>query len=443
MNTSLPAHKQAFNLAWPMILSNVSAPLMGMADTAMLGHLDNSVYLGAVAIGANILALLLWIFSFLRMGTTSVIGRARGANDYSRLVLYLGQSLALALTAGLLLMTLQWILVPLALWLINPPAELTELAASYSHIRLFAAPASLLTFVIVGLLIGLQNTRLPLIITLSANALNILLDYVFIVVFNWKSNGAAVATVIAEWVGCVIALSVGYHALRNELNNRFCWPDWSTFFDKTRWFELFKLNGDLFLRTTLLLLVFNFFTAQSAQFGPVELAANAVLMQLVLFQSFGLDGYAHAVEAMGAHTLGRRDTAAFLHACKVNFMAAFILSVIISLAFIVSKHLLVSLFTDLPDVSVAVHSYFMWVAIFPIVSVWTYIFDGIFIGAGKTRMMLITMLIATVGGFLPAWWLTSEAHNHGLWFSFLLLNGVRGAGLGWAFYTLTVRHRWC
>lgn len=435
-------HRQAFSLAWPMIISNISAPLMGMADTAMLGHLDSSLYLGAVAVGANILAFLLWIFAFLRMGTTSVVGRAKGAGDYSRLLVHLGQSLALAVAAGILLLCLQWLLVPLAISLMDPPPQIANLAASYCHIRLFAAPATLTTFVVMGMLIGIHNTRLPLVITLASNALNIALDYMFIVVFDWNSTGAAYATLIAEWSACLLAVAMGYRALVAELGGQFHWPSWHQLVDKGGWQQLVRLNGDLFVRTALLLLVFNFFTAQSAQFGAAELAANAVLIQLVLFQSFGLDGYAHAVEAMGAQALGSRNQHRFLQACKANFSAALVLACVIAAVFWFSRPLLIPLFTSLPEVADAVETYFPWVAVFPLISVWTYILDGIFIGAGKTRLMLITMVFAAIGCFLPVWWLTADAKNNGLWFSFLFLNAVRGASLGWAFYTLTTRHKW-
>lgn len=429
-------------MAWPMILSNVSAPLMGIADTAMLGHLDSSLYLGAVAIGANVVALLLWMFAFLRMGTTSFSGRALGAGDYRQLMLQLGQSLALAITAGLCVVTLQWVLVPLILAIMQPAADIAQLAANYCHIRLFAAPANFITFVVIGLLIGLQNTRLPLLITLSSNALNIALDYLFIVQFRWNSAGAAYATLIAEISACAAALWIGRQALKHYLGAHFIWPKWRQLFDRLGWTELLSLNGDLFVRTALLLLVFNFFTAQGAQFGPTLLAANAILMQLVLFQSFGLDGYAHAAEAMGAKALGRQDQQAFMAACGANFSAALALALLVSTGFWLGREHLIALFTSLPDVAKEVNTHFFWLALFPLISVWTYIFDGIFIGAGKTRIMLKTMILAVFGCFAPAWWLTTAAGNHGLWFSFTFLNVARGASLAYAFYNLTARHKW-
>ena len=442
MNFKGLPHRRAFSLAWPMILSNISAPLMGIADTAMLGHLENPQYLGAVAIGANIMAFLLWMFAFLRMGTTSFVGRALGANDSALLQQQFGQSMLLALACGLLLIVLQWLLVPFAIALMAPDPVIAELAARYCHIRITAAPFAFVTFVAIGLLIGLQNSRLPLVITVLANALNILLDYLFIVRFGWSSDGAAYATLIAEVVGGLLAIWVVRHALRKHLGSLLSWPGWSKLLHLPDWAALLKLNGDLFFRTALLLFIFNFFTAQSGQLGPTVLAANAILMQLVLLQSFGLDGYAHAVEAMGAEALGAKNQRAFLRACAASSVAAATLATGLALIFLVSKHLLIALFTDITPVAEIVSQHFHWLVVFPLVSVWTYILDGIFIGAGKTRVMLKTMLAAVFLGFFPLWWLTQGSLNHGLWFSFVIFNAIRGATLGSAFYTHSVRHKW-
>lgn len=428
-------------MAWPMILSNLSAPLMGIADTAMLGHLESSIYLGAVAIGANILALLLWMFASLRMGTTSFVGRALGANDQPLLMLQLGQSLLLALTFGLILVAAKWLLIPLALQLIQPDPSTAELAAAYCHIRLFAAPASLLTFVIIGLLIGLQNARLPLMITLGSNALNILLDYVFIVRWGWNSAGAAYATLAAELVACAIALWAGHYALNRYLDTKLSWPSWQDLLAWSDWATLLRLNGDLFIRTALLLLVFNFVTAQGAQFGPSILAGNAILMQLILFQSFGLDGYAHAAEALGANALGARNQRLFLAVSSACTIGAVILALGVASGFWLGKSLLIALFTNISAVTEVVNTHYHWIVLFPLVSVWSYLLDGIFIGAGKTRLMLITMVFSVVV-FLGSWWLSHDALNHGLWLSFLIFNGTRGASLGMAFYNISARHKW-
>ncbi|WP_236074760.1 MATE family efflux transporter [Teredinibacter purpureus] len=425
-----------------MIISNISAPLMGIADTAMLGHLDSALYLGAVAIGSNILALLLWMFAFLRMGTTGFVGRAVGAGDSVELMHQLGQTIALALLCGLFMILTQWITIPLVIHLMNPPPEMAELASRYCHIRITAAPAAFLTFVIIGLLIGLQNARLPLVITVVANGLNVALDYLFIVVYNWNSEGAAYASLIAEILGAILAVWLGFRALHHHFGAALRWPPFAHLFNVSRWALLMRLNGDLFVRTALLLLVFNFFIAQSAQLGPTLLAANAILIQLVLFQSFGLDGYAHAAEAMGAKALGSGSQSNFMKACAASVSAGAALAFCIVFFFTACKATIITLFTDIEPVAQAVSVHFYWLLLFPVVSIWTYILDGIFIGAGKTRIMLKTMCISVFFGFLPLWWLSTTWGNHGLWMSFVIFNAIRGATLGRAFYTLTARHKW-
>ena len=435
-------HRQAWNMAWPMILSNISSPLMGVADTAMLGHLDSALYLGAVAIGANILAFLFWGFAFLRMGTTSFTGRALGADQPAHLQLQLGQSLVLAVVSGAALIALQWLIVPIAISLMAPNPEIAELASRYCHIRMSAAPAVLVGYVMIGLLIGLQNTRLPLVITVASNLLNIVLDYAFIVVFDWKSDGAAYASLIAELSAGALAVWMGLYALKRHFGTQLAWPSLSQLFNTQGWMALLKLNGDLFVRTSLLLFIFNFFTAQSGQLGPDILAANAILMQLVLFQSFGLDGYAHAVEAMGARALGAKDYPGFFKACAASATAALVMALMVAAVLAGIQTPLVAMFTDISEVALQVNTYYHWLIIIPLVSVWTYLFDGIFIGAGKTRIMLLTMLIAVFCGFLPLWWYSRPWGNNGLWLSFIIFNAIRGASLGRAFYTLSARDKW-
>lgn len=434
-------HRQAFSLAWPMILSNISSPLMGIADTAMLGHLDSSLFLGAVAIGTNILAFLFWMFNFLRMSTTGFVARALGGGDHQGLLLHLGQSLFLALSLGLTLIVAQGLVLPLALYVMAPDAEIAALAHEYCQIRLFAAPAVLVTFVLMGFFIGLQNAKTPLLITVSANLLNIALDYHFIVIQGWQSTGAAVASLCAEWAACLLAVALAYKPLRN-LTAQHARLSLGQLFNLEDWRTLAQVNSDLFIRTALLLLVFNFFTAQSGQLGTATLAGNAIIMQLVLFQSFGLDGYAHAVEAMGAKALGGRNLQQFFNACAASTVAAVVIACGLAGALALFEYPLVRLFTDLPEVASQVHKHYLWLVLVPLVSVWTYLLDGIFVGAGQTRRMRNAMLFSVCGGFVPIWLASRGLGNHGLWLSFTSFNLIRGASLARGFYTLTARHNW-
>ncbi|MFL0800308.1 MAG: MATE family efflux transporter [Agarilytica sp.] len=432
---SLP-HKQAWLLAWPMILSNISVPLMGLADTAMLGHLDNPIYLGAVAIGSNIIALLYWMFSFLRMGTTSVTAQAMGAKQPQLATLHLLQSGFLGLVFGLLLVAVQAIAIPFAIWLIAPDEALRSLASDYCNIRIYSAPAVLITYAAIGWLVGLGKTKLPLIIIASSNLLNIGLDYLFIVHWQWDVKGAAYATLIAEYTGCITGLLFAAYLCISR-----SWPIPRSL-DLRLLKESLHLSADLFFRTLAILLVINFFNAQSAHYGNAVLAANAILFQGMLFAAFFLDGYALAGETLTANAIGSRDIHRFHRASAVTGVSALLIAAILTLGFLACGEHLIRLLTDITEVSNTAIQYLPWLILIPLASVGAYAFDGIFIGAGHTRTMRNTMIFSVIGIFFPAWWAFQCWGNHGLWFAFILFNISRGITLAYAYYRISKRQLW-
>ncbi len=432
---SLP-HRQAWLLAWPMILSNISVPLMGLADTAMLGHLDNPIYLGAVAIGSNIIALLYWMFSFIRMGTTSVTAQAMGASQPQLATLHLVQSSFLGLIFGVLLIALQAISIPFAIWLIAPDDTLRALASDYCNIRIYSAPAVLATYAAIGWLVGLGKTKLPLIITVSSNLLNIGLDYLFIVHWQWDVKGAAYATLIAEYTGCIMSLLFASYLCTSRN-----WP-----VPRSLDFRLLKkslhLSADLFFRTLAILLVINFFNAQSAHYGNAVLAANAILFQGMLFAAFFLDGYALAGETLTANAIGSKDLQRFHRASAVTCISALAIAAILTLFFWGFGEHLITLLTDIPEVTDTAIRHLPWLILIPLASVSAYAFDGIFIGAGHTRTMRNTMIISVLFIFFPAWWIFQFWGNHGLWFAFVLFNISRGITLTYAYFRISKRQLW-
>lgn len=419
-----------------MIVSNISVPLMGLADTAMLGHLDNPIYLGAVAIGSNIIALLYWMFGFLRMGTTSVTAQAIGANKPALATLHLSQNIFMGLLFGLGLAALQSIAIPAVLWLIAPEENLHILANEYCAIRIYSAPAVFVTFVAIGWMLGLGNTKLALVISVVSNLLNIGLDYLFIVSWQMDVRGAAIATLIAEYSACIGALiSVAY--LLQQRGWKFA-----------RHFELSRLksnlvqNADLFLRTLALLLVINFFNAQSAHFGNATLAANAILFQCILFVAFFLDGYALAGETLTAQAIGGRDISRFHKASAVTSLYALFIAMLLSLAFYCGGDRLVDLLTNIENVANNAKHHLVWLVAMPVVSVWAFALDGIFIGAGHTRCMRNAMMLSVCCVFFPIWWMTRSWGNHGLWLAFSAFNLSRGIGLGYAYYRNSKYQLW-
>lgn len=429
-------HKHAWHLAWPMIVSNISVPLMGLADTAMLGHLPNPVYLGAVAIGSNIIALLFWMFGFLRMGTTGATARAVGANQPSLATQHFTQNALLALLLGIGLVALQSLAIPTILWIIAPDDSLQTLAMEYCSIRIYSAPAVLISYVAMGWMIGLGITKYPLAITIAANLLNIGLDYCFIVLWQMDVKGAATATLIAEYFSCFCALATILFILRKK--------GWRLVrhinFNELK--ATLKLNADLFLRTMALLLVITFFNAQSALFGNSTLAANAILFQCSLFVAFFLDGYALAAETLSARAIGGRKIAQFHQASAVCGLNSLGIALMLTLLFWGFGEGIIDALTNIKEVASTAKLHLVWLIALPLVSVWAYTLDGIFIGAGHMRTMRNAMMISVLCVFFPAWWLTLSWGNHGLWFAFSIFNLSRGITLTYAYFRRSKHQLW-
>ena len=427
-----------WRVTWPMIIANISVPLLGIVDTAILGHLNSPSHLAAVAVSSTILAFLYWGFGFLRMGTTGLSAQAYGANDHNELRLILGQAAIMGLGIGLAIVLLSPWLLNLGLWLIPPPSGTEELAAQYSHIRIFSAPAVMLNFAIVGWLIGKQNTRQAMWITVWTNVINIVLDLVFILGLGMDSKGAALATLIAEYSGCGLAIYLMIQQLKTtpgSLQRRQLWLAQS-------YNRLLHINSHLFIRTLALLASFAFFTAQGAQQGDVMLSANAILINLLLLTSFGLDSLAQTAETLTGDAMGQRNHTLFIKVCQYCGFWSLIVALGFTLIFYIAGEHIISLFTSLIDVKTLAISFLPWVTALPLISMWAYLLDGIFIGATKTKAMQNSMLLSAFFIYLPCWYATQHWGNHGLWFAFLAFNAARGLSLGWVFYRNNQQKAW-
>lgn len=429
---------QIWDIAWPAIISNISIPLLGLVDTAILGHLGSTQYLGAVAIGGAILSFLYWGFSFLRMGTTGLVAKAMGAGEVRNALLVLGQSCVLALVLAALVIVFHPLWLKAGFALMAPREGLAPLAQSYASIRIYSAPAVLMTYACVGWFIGQQNTRWPMMIVVTTNIVNIGLDFLLIVGLQLNSDGAALATVVAEYLGCALAL---YGVARNlpvrpdaqfyrQLRS---WPAYS---------RLLKSNRHLFVRTTCLLFSFAFFTAMGDKLGVEVLAANTIMIQLLMLAAYGMDGFAYAAEALTGNRIGAGDLQGFYDAARACGLWCAGTSVLISLAFLLFRVPLFSLFTDLQPVQELMIQHQWWLIALPLIAAPSYLLDGIFIGTAETRYMMYTMLFSTVLIYLPAWYLTKSWGNHGLWLAFALFNGARGLTLQFCYWQLSKRGSW-
>lgn len=423
------SNRAIWRIAGPMILSAVTTPLLGMVDTAVVGHLEQAWYLGAVAVGATIFTFLFMGLNFLRMGTTGLTAQAFGAGSDDGVRESLGQpALAALLLAGLIVL-LQAPIIDIALQLLAPGPEVAEQTRLYFAIRVWSAPASLLNFVLIGWLLGMQNARGPLAMVLTINSVNIVLDLWFVVGLGWRVEGVAAATLVAELAG----LAMGSLFVRHELQARA--GDWSTvrLGDPRRYARLLDVNSNLFLRTMALMFVFAFITARGARLGDTVLAANAVLMNFQMLLAYALDGIAHAAEALVGRAAGARDRAGLLRAVARTLRWSVGLATAFTLAYLIAGTRLIDLLTGIDAVRDTARAYLPWLIVSPLISVWSFLYDGVYVGITRSREMMVVMVGSTVGLFLPAWYLFADLGNQALWLAFTLFMAGRGLGMHYWF----------
>jgi MATE family multidrug resistance protein len=398
-------------------------PLLGAVDTAVVGHLPEVYYIGAVAIGAMLFNYIYHLFNCLRMGTTGPTAQARGAEDYAEVRALIGRALLLAGAIGSAVVLLQLPIIELALWLIEASPQVEHHAREYFLIRVWALPAVLGTYAIIGWLYGLRNANTPLVIQIFTNALNIGLDFLFVFGFGWAVAGVAGASVIAEYAG----LLLGLFYVRRTLA---ALPAPSAravrVLDRAQLLRMVSINSHLILRTLCVVSVLAFFMAKSAQLGDVTLAANQVLHHFLVFTSFGLDGLAHAAEALLGESIGRRDANAVRRGMRVVFLWSGIVGALNVLLYAALGHEIIALMTGIPEVRAAAADYLIWPVLMPLISVWAYTYDGIYLAAVRTKPMRNTV-IASFALFLVVLYTTMPLlGNSGLWLSVVTFLAGRG-----------------
>ena len=409
------------------MLSNISLPLLGLVDTAVMGHLDSAVYLAAVSVGAMILHFVFWGFGFLRMSTVGLTAQAFGAGDGNGLQSLLVRALLFAFIISVLLMILQVFLINTALYFVQPSTEVAALTRQYFDIRIWAAPATLMTYVLLGWFLGIQKARLVLIVMVFINVLNIILDVVLVIGLGWDVEGVALASLLAEYSGLLLALFLLVKTtgiIPGQL-------DWSEVFHYSAFRQLASLNMDIFIRTIALLFVFAFFTTQSARAGDVVVAANAILLQFLTFVAYVLDAYAHAAEAMIGEAIGEKNIKRLKLAVKVCLKWSLWSSLVFCLFYFITGKLIIASLTDIDVIREYSETYLMWLVFIPLIAVWGYLYDGVFIGATWSREMRNVMLIAVLFVYLPVWLMTQSLGNHGLWLSIILFFVARGGLMAW------------
>ena len=418
-------HRRVWTLAGPIMLANLTTPLLGAVDTAVVGQLPDAAYIGGVAIGAVVFSFLFWGFGFLRMGTTGFTAQAHGAGDRDELRATLLRPLILALALGTILIALQAPIGMLAFQLLDASPDVETLAASYYEIRIWSAPAALVNYTVLGWLLGTQRARSALLLQVALNGVNIMLDLVFVIGLGWGVEGVALASVIAETGAAVLGIVVVGRFLARSGGH---W-DWARLRRRDRVVALFRVNLDIFLRNLALIFAFSYFTALSARMGDVTLAANAILMHLFIMMAYGLDGFAHAAEILTGSALGARSRPAFQGAVRAATIWGFGCAVLVALIYLALGPTLIELFTVLPEVRTAAEAFLPWLVIMPLVSVWSFLLDGIFIGTTRTAAIRNAMAVSVFAYLGACWLLVPALGNHGLWLAFTLFMVVRAITL--------------
>jgi multidrug resistance protein, MATE family len=422
----MSAYREAWRLAWPLILSNLSVPLLGIAGTSVIGHLPAPHYLGAVAIGAVLFDVLYFVFGFLRMGTTGLTAQAWGRNDGEELRAGLARALLLALPIALLLLFAAPGIRLLAAMIFAPDPLVAAELETYLRIRLLGVPAGLANLVLLGWLLGMQNARGPMTLLIATNGVNIGLDLLLVLGFGWGVAGVAIATVAAEYGGAALGLWLAGRWLKG-LPGAWSWPALGR---RAAFVRLLAVNRDILLRSLSLEAAFLTFTALGSRQGEIVLAANAVLLNFLTLAAFGLDGFAHAAEAMVGRYAGAGDRAGARVATNANLVLALALAALFALAFGIGGRAAIGLMTGLEAVRASALAYLPYLIALPPVAVWAFLFDGVFIGATRTAEMRNGMALALAVFLLAAWTLMPILGNHGLWLALLLLMGTRGLWLG-------------
>ena len=419
------SHRKVWMLAGPIILSNVSVPLVGAVDTAVVGHLPEPQSIGAVALGALIFSFLYWGFGFLRMGTTGFIAQAYGAGDWKGLSDTLLRVLILAPLLGLVTIIIGWPLIDFVLYLIDSSAEIETLAADYSHIRIWSAPAVLCVYAFTGIFIGMHNTRAAFVLQLILNISNMLLDLLFVLGFGWGVEGVALASVLAEY----LAMLCGFYLLRTQISTAISHYNRTRLLARDALVKLFTVNSNIFIRTLCLLFAFSYFTAKSASQGEVILAANAILLHLQSIMAYGLDGFAHAVEAMAGSAYGAGRQRLFRRAVLLTTLWGAVIALLAGLVYFVFGDAIINLFTSIDAVADTASRYLPWMVIAPILSVWSFQLDGIFIGTGHTSAMRNAMIFSLVAYLLLLQLAIPMFGNHGLFFGLAFFMLIRALSL--------------
>jgi MATE family multidrug resistance protein len=410
-------NKKILNIAIPNIISNITIPLLGIVDLALVGHLDSKVYIGAIAIGSMIFNFIYWGFSFLRMGTSGFTAQSYGKKNFKESFFILYRALFVGIIGALFLLILQKPIGLLSFYILDGSSEVEFFARQYFYIRIWAAPATIAIYSISGWFIGMQNAKIPMVIAIVINILNITFNLFFVKILGMKSDGVALGTVLAQYSGLIVGiLFLTKHSKRLKI-----YLIIKDILQAKALKKFFNVNKDIFIRTMSLVLALSFFTAKSAKSGDTLLAANTLLLQFFTIYAYIVDGFAFAGEALAGRYYGAQDKVKLIKVTKLLFYWGLILAMIFTIVYYFGGNLLLSVLTNNVEVIQNIQPYLFWIYLIPILTFGAFIWDGIFIGVTASSGMRNAMLISTFLIFLPSYFILNHFFgNHGLWAAFML-----------------------
>ncbi|MCQ9617432.1 MATE family efflux transporter [Paenalcaligenes niemegkensis] len=428
MNSPPISYRQVLYLAIPIILANLTQPLMSAVDTAVAGHLPGAQHLAGVALGSLLLNLIFWVFGFLRMGTTGVVAQYFGAGKADSVLLTVARGVLIASVTGLLILLLQRPLIDSGLALLGASQEASDQARLYANGRVWSAPLALINYVILGWLLGCQRVRIALAIQILINVVNLLTVFGFVYGLDWGVRGIGRATAVADFSGAAVGAWLLWRSYRSQITTM----RWIEVFEPTALRRLILINSHIFIRTACLLATTTWFTHLGAKQGDALLAANAILLTFLSFTSYGLDGFAHAAETLSGAAVGQRKPAQLARVIRICLVWGLAGSLLYMVVYSLAGMSLIGLLTNQPDIAELASQYLLWAVLAPLVSMPAYLYDGVFIGATRTRPLMLIMLGCSAVFFTLSLTLLPLWGNHGLWLAFLAFNGLRGASLALA-----------
>jgi MATE family multidrug resistance protein len=429
-------NRSILKLALPNILTNLTVPLLGMVDMHLMGYLDSAVYMGAIALGGVIFNLVYWGFAFLRMSISGIAAQEYGKEDTFGMANTLFRGLMIAVSGALLLLLLQTGIEKLSFMILDGSPEVKSLARDYFYIRIWAAPAAISLMVFYGWFLGMQNAIYPMIIAVSVNIVNILLSFLFVRSFGMKVDGVALGSMLSQYFGLLMAVFFFLKRYRYILN-RF---KISSVVDGSGIKNFINVSGDIFIRTACIILVFTFFTSESAGFNDIILAANSALLQFLFLFSYFLDGFAYAAEALVGKFFGAKDALNLKRVIRLLMYWGLGFGVIFSAAYWFWGDGLLLFFTKYDNVLVEGRKYLPWLISLPLISFASYIWDGVYIGTTASKLMKYTMLASTVVFFISYYSAKGTMQNNALWMAMILFSFMRSF-LQFVFYKKAVYNR--